>query len=83
MWASARVRRHFPSRQVLVPAVLTGHVARRGGETRAALADPDSRRAPRGAHGAGAAFALPVGRPSAIRRLTDLLITGVPDEEAA
>jgi AcrR family transcriptional regulator len=41
----ATVYRHFPSRQDLLSAVLTEHVARCGEEMRAALADPDSSRA--------------------------------------
>jgi len=143
----ATVYRHFPSRQDLVAAVLAEQVARCGEEMRAALADPDSRRALRGtilrfgerqvrdrglneallgSHTAGAAFAdhrrahaeafahlvrraradgavraqvsvedarvallaitsfrdLPAEKASsAIRRLTDLLLTGVLTEE--
>jgi AcrR family transcriptional regulator len=41
----ATVYRHFPSRQDLVSAVLAEQVARCGADVRAALADPDSRRA--------------------------------------
>ncbi|KIF74780.1 TetR family transcriptional regulator [Streptomyces sp. 150FB] len=145
----ATVYRHFPSRQDLISAVLAEHVARCGAEMRAALADPDARRALRGtirrfserqtrdraineallgSHSAGAAFAderrahaeafallvrrareagalrddvsvtdarvallaitsfraLPAERASsAIERLTDLLLRGVLNEEAA
>jgi len=43
--AVATVYRHFPSRQDLVDAVLADQVARCGADMRAALADPDSRRA--------------------------------------
>ena len=144
----ATVYRHFPSRQDLLSAVLAEQVTRCGEEMRAALADPDSRRALRGAivrfgerqmrdrglneallgsHAAGAAFAerrrahaeafaqlverarddgvvrrqvsvedarvalmaitsfraLPAERASSvIRRLTDLLLTGVLNEES-
>jgi AcrR family transcriptional regulator len=45
----ATVYRHFPSRQDLVSAVLAEQVARCEEEMRAALADPDPRRALRGA----------------------------------
>jgi AcrR family transcriptional regulator len=41
----ATVYRHFPSRQDLVSAVLAEQVARCGADMRAALADPDPRRA--------------------------------------
>ncbi|GII30649.1 TetR family transcriptional regulator [Planotetraspora mira] len=44
----ATIYRHFPSRQDLISAVLAEQVARCGEEMRAALADPDSRRALRG-----------------------------------
>jgi AcrR family transcriptional regulator len=44
----ATVYRHFPSRQDLISAVLADQVARCDEEMRAALADPDSRRALRG-----------------------------------
>lgn len=44
----ATVYRHFPSRQDLISAVLAEQVARCGEEMRAALADPDPRRALRG-----------------------------------
>src|SRR4051795_4445284 len=45
----ATVYRHFPSRQDLLSAVLAEQVTRCGEEMWAALADPDSRRALRGA----------------------------------
>ncbi len=41
----ATVYRHFPSRQDLLAAVLTEQVVRCGAQMRAALADPDPRRA--------------------------------------
>jgi AcrR family transcriptional regulator len=44
----ATIYRHFPSRQQLVSAVLTEHVARCDAQMQAALADPDSGRALRG-----------------------------------
>jgi AcrR family transcriptional regulator len=44
----ATLYRHFPSRQELIGAVLAEQVARCETEVRAALADPDSRRALRG-----------------------------------
>jgi AcrR family transcriptional regulator len=44
----ATVYRHFPSRQELLLAVLAEQVARCAGEMRAALTDPDPRRALRG-----------------------------------
>ncbi len=43
--APATVHRHFPSRDDLLAAVLAGQVERCEGQLRAALADPDSRRA--------------------------------------
>ncbi|WP_329139747.1 TetR/AcrR family transcriptional regulator [Streptomyces sp. NBC_01476] len=147
--AVATVYRHFPSRQDLLSAVLAEQARRCGAEMRAALADPDPRRALRGtiirfaegqtrnrglneallgAHPAGAAFAeqrrahaeafarlvdrardggavrggvsvedtrialmaiasfraLPAEKATpAIRRLTDLLLAGVLNEEPA
>jgi AcrR family transcriptional regulator len=43
--APATVHRHFPSRDDLLAAVLAGQVERCAQQLRAALADPDSRRA--------------------------------------